>query len=357
MTTITPQLPDQEKLTAFVGQVVQDLAAGESGVATYVGDVLGLYRAMWGAGPLTPTQLARQTGTNERLVREWLRNQAAGGYVSFDPVSETFELTPEQAAVLADEESPTFLMGVLEVTAAMWAGADRLAYAFKNGGGIHYGEHDPRLARGVGRLFAPLYKSSLVPQWIPAVPGLHEKLSRGTRVLDVGCGTGIATILMAQEYPNSQFVGYDLHEEAIAIARQSAVEAGVADRVTFKLADAKAVPGGEFGVACFFDSLHDIGNPTEVVRAVASHLAHDGIALVVEPFATDRLDDNLTPVHRLYLAGSIAICTPSALAVSSDALGAQAGPAQLTGVLKDGGFSEVEVVDATPLNLIIQARR
>ncbi len=356
-TTVTSQQPDQEAPNAFVGRVVQDLAAGESGVAAYVGDVLGLYQSMWGAGPLTPAQLATSTGTNERLVREWLHNQAAGGYVNFDSATGTFELTPEQAAVLADEESPTFLMGVLEVTAAMWAGAERLVHAFKNGGGIHYREHDPRLARGVGRIFGPLYRSSLTSQWIPAVPGLHEKLTRGTRVLDVGCGTGIATILMAQAYPNSEFVGYDLHEEALAIARQSALDAGVASWVAFELADASTVPQGEFGVACFFDALHDIGNPTAVVRAVVSRLTPGGTVLVVEPFAGDRLEDNLTPANRLYLAGSLAICTPSALAVSSDALGAQAGPARLIEVLEAGGLAAVEVVDATPLNLVIQGRR
>ncbi|HEX6030708.1 MAG TPA: methyltransferase domain-containing protein, partial [Tepidiformaceae bacterium] len=238
MTTITQQLPDQEKLNAFLGQVVQDLAAGESGVATYIGDALGLYRAMWGSGPLTPDALARRTGTNARLIHEWLRNQAAGGYVNYYPSTGEFELTPEQAAVLADEESPAFLVGVLEVTAAMWAGADRLVNAFKTGEGVDYGEHDPRLARGVGRLFAPLYKNALIPEWVPAVPGLHEKLERGTRVLDVGCGTGIATILLAQQYPNSQFLGYDLHEEAIEIARSSAAELGLGDRVSFELADA-----------------------------------------------------------------------------------------------------------------------
>lgn len=357
MSTITPQQLNQDALAAFVGQVVQDLAAGESGVATYVGDVLGFYRALWGAGPLTPAQLAQKTGTNERLVLEWLRNQVAGGYINFHASNGTFELSAEQAAVLADEASPTFLMGVLEVTAAMWAGADRLVDAFRNGGGIHFGDHDPRLARGVGRLFAPLYKHALVPQWIPAVPGLHERLTRGTRVLDVGCGTGIATLLMAKEYPNSEFIGCDLDETAIAIARASAAEAGISNRVTFELADATTVLGSGFGVACFFDSLHDMGNPAGVVRAVASQLAPDGVVLVVEPFATDRPEESLNPVSRLYLAGSVAICTPSALAHGEEALGAQAGPARISSTLRDGGLSKVTVVDSTPFNLIIEARR
>lgn len=347
---------DQNKLNDLLGKVVIDLGAAESGVSTYIGDALGLYRAMDGAGPLTPLELADETSTHERYVREWLQNQTLGGYVDYDPGTGRYELPPEQAAVFADEESPVFLAGILEVTAAMWASADKVVEAFKTGEGLGYEEHDARLARGIGRLFAPLYRASLLSEWIPAIPGLGEKLETGTRVLDVGCGTGISTILMAQAFPSSEFVGYDLHLEAIEIARKDAAEAGVSDRVRFEIAPADEPPIGDYGVVCFFDSLHDIGDPEVTVSAVVAQLADDGVVMVVEPAAADRLEENMNPVSRLYSAGSVVLCTPSALAHGERALGAQAGPAELRDVLRTGGLRETEVAARTPFNLILAAR-
>lgn len=356
-TVIEHNVIDQARLESLLGRVVQDLSAGESGVATYIGDSLGLYRAMQGGGPLTPEALAAQTGTYARLVREWLHNQAAGGYVDYDGATGRFELTPEQAAVFADEDSPTFLVGVIDVTAAMWAAADRLVDSFRTGNGIDYGEHDERLARGVSRLFAPLYKAALVPQWIPAIDGLEAKLAGGARVLDVGCGTGISTVLMAEAFPKSEFLGYDLDARAIESARNEAARRGLADRMRFEVADATTYFGNDYGVACFFDALHDMGNPRDVVRAVASQLAPGGIVLAVEPAAGDRVEDSFTPLGRLYLAGSTAICTPTALAHGEEALGAQAGPAKLIDVLESGGLRDVKVADTTVFNLILEARK
>jgi len=344
---------DQNKLEELLGRVVHDLAAGESGVSTYVGDTLGLYRAMDGAGPLTAGELAAMTATHERYVREWLQNQAIGGYVVFDPATDRFELPPEQAAVFADETSPAFLAGVIEITAAMWASADRVVEAFQTGRGIDYADHDPRLARGISRSFAPLYRSALVSQWIPAIAGLEERLETGTRVLDVGCGTGISTVLLAEAFPNSEFVGYDLHEEAIELARKGAADAGLGDRVRFEVAHADAPPAGEYGLVCFFDALHDIGDPEQTVAVIASQLA--GVVMVVEPAAADRLEANMNPVSRLYSAGSVALCTPSALAHGDHALGAQAGPEALRRVLEAGGLRDVKVAATTPFNLIIEA--
>ncbi len=347
---------NQQKLDQLLDRVVVDLAAAEASVATYLGDRLGLYESMAETGPVTSAELADRTGFEERYVREWLHCQTAGHYVDYDPTSGRFTLTPEQAAVFADPESTAALVGTIEIVAAMWASADRIANAFKTGEGVAYGEHDPRLASGIGRLFAPLYRASLVDEWIPAVEGLHEALSSGIRVADVGCGTGFSTILMAQAYPNSTFIGYDLHTEALEKARKDAAAAGVADRVTFTRAPADAVIGGEkLGLVCFFDALHDMGDPIGVVAAVASQLDPDGRVLVVEPRAADKLEDNINPVGRWFYAASTFLCTPSALAAGSHALGAQAGPARLTDVISKGGLPNVEVVLETPFNLVIAA--
>jgi len=347
---------NQTRLEAFVGQVVQDLAAGESAVATYLGDVLGLYRAMQGAGPVTSAELARRTGTHERYVREWLHNQVAGDYIEHQPDAGTFELTAEQGAVLADDQSPTYLIGILEILAAMWASADRVAHAFRTGEGVDYAEHDPRLTSGVGRLFEPLYRASLINEWIPAIDGLHDRLTAGANVLDVGCGTGVSSVLMAQAYPKSRFLGVDLDRDAIETASKAAAEAGVGDRVRFEVAAASSQHEGPYDLVTFFDALHDIGDPVRVATTVVDQLADDGILMAVEPAAGDRLEDNRNPISRLFYAGSIFVCTPSALAHGSDALGAQAGPSRLIEVLRNAGLTQARVAAQTPFNLILEGR-
>ncbi|MCZ7528069.1 MAG: methyltransferase domain-containing protein [Acidimicrobiia bacterium] len=348
---------DEERLGEFVGRVVSDLAAAESAAVAYLGDRLGLYRALAGAGPLTPAELAGRTRTNERLVREWLHNQVAGGYVGHDARTGTFELPAEHAAVLADESSSVFLAGVLEIVAAMWADAGHVESAFRGDGGLHWGHHDERLYSGTERLFAPIYRSQLTSEWIPALDGVEQKLRAGARVADVGCGTGVSTVVLAQTYGASRFVGSDVHAGSVETARRRATEAGVDDRVDFRVEDATAFSGSGFDLVCFLDSLHDMGDPVAAAARARASLAPGGTLLVVEPMAQDRLEDNVNPVSRLYYAGSVFLCTPSSLAQDpGTGLGAQAGPTRLVEVLRAAGFPRVRVALETPFNLVLEAR-
>jgi SAM-dependent methyltransferase len=348
---------DQARLEGFLVSFTADAAAAQSAVCAYVGDALGLYTAMAGAGPLTTAELADRTHTAERYVREWLSNQAAGGYVAYDPEAGTFELPAEQASVLADPHSPVYLPGVFEITGAMWATADRLIDAFRTGEGVGWEKHDHRLYRGVERLFGPMYRTQLVDAWIPALDGVEQRLRDGARVADVGCGHGVSTIAMAQAFPASQFVGLDYHAPSIAAASKAAAEAGVGDRAAFEIADADALPDDEFDLVAMFDCLHDMGDPVGAAAHVRERLAPDGTLLLVEPMAGDDLTDNLHPIGRMAYAVSTAVCTPTSLAQDGACgLGAQAGQAQLTEILTEAGFSHVRRAAATPFNLILEVR-
>lgn len=348
---------EQAKLEEFLMSFTADVAAGQSAVCAYVGDMLGLYAAMAGAGPLTAEELARRTDTNERYVQEWLSNQAAGGYVVYDPTTRTFELPDAQARVLADPHSPTYLAGVFEIAGAMWAAADRLVDAFRSGAGIDWDEHDPRLHRGVERLFGPMYRSQLVDDWIPALDGVEARLREGARVADVGCGYGTSTIAMAQAYPASRFIGFDYHAPSIAAASKAAAEAGVGDRVAFETVHADALPDEGFDLVTMFDCLHDMGDPAGVAAGVRDRLADEGTLLLVEPMAGDDLADNLHPIGRMAYAVSTAVCTPTSLAQDgARALGAQAGQTRLTDVLTEAGFTHVRRAASTPFNLILEVR-
>lgn len=348
---------DQAKLEEFLASFTADAAAAQSAVCAYVGDALGLYTAMAGAGPLPSDEVARRTDTDERYIREWLSNQAAGGYVVYDPQAGTFELPPEQASILADPHSPVYLPGVFEITGAMWASADRLVDAFRTGEGVGWEEHDHRLYRGVERLFGPMYRSQLVDAWIPALDGVEERLHDGARVADVGCGHGASTIAMAQAFPASRFIGLDYHAPSIATASKAAAEAGVGDRVAFEIADADALPNDRFDLVAMLDCLHDMGDPVGAATNVRERLTADGTLLLVEPMAGDDLTDNLHPIGRMAYAVSTAVCTPTSLAQDgARALGAQAGQARLTEVLTEAGFSQVRRAASTPFNLILEVR-
>ena len=348
---------DQTTLNEFLERFVADVAAAESGVCAYVGDTLGLYQAMAGAGPLTPAELADATGTHERYVREWLANQAAGGYVAYDPDRGTFTLPDEQAAVLADRDSPTYLCGIFEIAGAMWAAADQVATAFRTGDGVDWGEHDPKLYRGVERLFAPMYRTQLVNDWIPALDGVAERLRTGARVADVGCGHGASTVAMARAYPQSQFVGFDSHAPSIAAAAKAAAEAGVGERVAFEVAAADAFPGSGYDLVGLLDCWHDMGDPVAVAAHIREALGADGTLLLVEPMAGDDLTDNLHPIGRMLYAVSTVLCTPASLAQDgATGLGAQAGQARLTELLTAAGFTHVRRAAETPFNLVLEAR-
>jgi SAM-dependent methyltransferase len=348
---------DEAKLEAFMGQAVTDMGAIISAPLMIIGEKLGLYKAMAGAGPLSSHEVAERSGAAERSVREWLRNQAAGGYISYDPETDRYTLPNEHALALADEDSPFYILGMYDSIASLYADEDRILDAFRSGGGMGWHEHDHRLFRGTERFFRPGYRAHLVAEWIPALQGVKEKLDRGAKVADVGCGHGASTIIMAAAFPNSEFFGFDYHDASIERAREAAREAGVEDRINFEVASAKDYPGSGYDLACVFDCLHDMGDPVGASAHVLETLDDDGTWMIVEPFAYDRVEENLSPVGRVFYGASTLICTPASLAQEVGlALGAQAGEARLTEVLKQGGFTRVRRATETPFNLILEAR-
>lgn len=357
MTTMRIPTLDEAKLQAFVGQAVVDMGAAISGLLLHIGDRLGLYKAMAGAGPITSETLAERTGTAERYVREWLANQAAGGYVVYDPTEGTFELPAEHAMVVADEESPVFLGGAFETIASCYADHDLFVDAFRSGAGIGWHAHDERLFSGCLRLFRPGYAAHLVDEWLPALDGVVDKLRAGARVADVGCGFGASTVLMAQAFEQSTFAGFDIHRPSIQAARAAAADAGVQARTSFDVAAAKDFPGHGYDLVCLFDTLHDMGDPVDAARRIREALAPNGTLLLVEPRAGDALEENLNPVGRTYYGLSTVICTPGSLAQEVGlGLGAQAGERQLAIVLREAGFSRVRRAAETPFNIILEAK-
>jgi SAM-dependent methyltransferase len=348
---------DEAKLEAFMGQAVTDMGAIISAPLMVIGEKLGLYKAMAGAGPLTSEEVAKRSGAAERYVREWLGNQAAGGYVTYDPESDRYTLPDEQALALADEDSPFYILGVYDSIASLYADEDQILEAFRSGKGMGWHEHDHRLFRGTERFFRPGYRANLVSEWIPALEGVQEKLERGAKVADVGCGHGASTVIMAEAFPNSEFFGFDYHVPSIERAREAAREAGVEDRITFAVASAKDYPGSGYDLVCVFDCLHDMGDPVGASAHVLQTLDKDGSWMIVEPFANDRVEENLNPVGRVFYGASTVICTPASLSQEVGlALGAQAGEARLTDVLEEGGFTRVRRATETPFNLILEAR-
>jgi len=348
---------DEIKLQDFLGKAVHDIGATLSAALVVIGDKLGLYKTLAEAGPLTPFELAKRSGTAERYVREWLLNQAAGGYVAYDAATGRYHLPPEQALALADENSHVYLPGAFQLITAVLRDEPKIRQAFRTGQGMGWAEHDPGLFEGTKRFFAPSYREHLVTSWIPALDGVEEKLRKGARVADVGCGFGAATILMAQAFPKSKFFGFDFHEPSIAGARGSAREARLDGQVKFDVALATRFPGKDYDLVAFFDCLHDMGDPVAVARQVRDSLHSDGTWMVVEPFAGDRVEENFTPVGRVYSAASTLICTPSSLAQPGRmALGALAGEARLREVIQQGGFARVRRAAQTPFNLVLEAK-
>src|SRR5690606_10970817 len=348
---------NQQKLNMLVERLFGDLSAGYGGVMVSIGDKLGLYKAMAGAGPLSSQEVARRAGCAERYVREWLNSQVAGGYIDYHPTSATYELTPEQAAVLADDSSPVFLPHAWQVVASMWADEPKSRAAIKTGRGVSWGEHDERLFCGVAAFYRNAYSANLVDNWLPALTGVTEKLEKGAMVADIGCGHGHSTVLMAKAFPKSRFWGFDVHEGSIAAARQIAREAGVDDRVTFEVAKSNTYPTTGYDLICFFDCLHDMGRPIDAVRHAVSALAKDGTLMLIEPFARDRVEENINPIGRLYYAASTTMCCAHAISENgTHVLGAQAGARQLEDVLKAAGMSNIRRAVESPFNLIIEAR-
>lgn len=355
-TTSSPSA-DQGKLETLVGKMLGDLGAAFIVPLVRIGDKLGLYRALAEAGPVTSSELATRTSTAERYVREWLAAHAAAGYVEYDARTGRFAMTPEQIMVFADPENPTFMLGAFEVASANTIDAPKVAEAFRTGQGVGWHEHSQCLFSGVERFFRPGYNANLVQNWLPALDGVVEKLARGAKVADVGCGHGASTILMAKAFPNSTFIGFDNHAPSIERARTLAKEEDVGENVIFAVAGAKDFPGRDYDLIAFFDCLHDMGDPVGAAAHVRDALAVDGTWMIVEPFAGDRVEDNLNPIGRLYYAASTMVCTPASLAQEVGlGLGAQAGEARLTKVLREGGFTRVRRAATTPFNLILQAK-
>lgn len=356
--TVEKNQVNEEKLQAFLGQFVSDFAAMASGVMIAIGYKLGLYEEMKDSGLITSHQLAQKTNTEERYVREWLNNQAAGGYVNYIATDNTYEMPPEQAMVLANTESPFYLVpGMVEGIPSLWADEEKVIEAFKTGKGIGWHEHDHRLFYGTEYTFRPGYKANITKSWIPALKGIEEKLQVGGKVADVGCGHGASTIVMALAYPNSKFYGFDYHKESVETARERAKEAGVEDRVTFEAFSAKDFPGEDYDLICFMDCFHDLGDPLGAAKKAYKALKEDGSLMLVEPFAGDQLENNINPVGRMYYAFSTTICCPNSLSQEvGTALGAQAGEVKLGSVILEAGFTQFRRATETPFNLILEAK-
>ena len=353
----TSQTIDQTKLDEFLGRFVGDLGAALSAALVVIGDKLGLYQAMSDGDPITAEELASRTGTDARYVREWLSNQAAGGYVGYDPASDRFFLTAEQSLALAQEGSPAFVPGAFQLASALIKDEERIAQAFASGRGVGWHEHHHDLFAGTERFFRPGYSANLVSSWIPALDGVQAKLESGALVADIGCGHGASTILMAEAYPRSEFVGFDYHGPSIEHARRVASKAGLEGRVSFEVAAAKQYPGDGYDFVAMFDCLHDMGDPVGAAAHVLETLTADGTWMIVEPYAGDRLEDNLNPVGRVFYGASTLVCTPASRDQEVGlALGAQAGEQRLREVVAGGGFTRVRRATETPFNLVLEAR-
>ena len=348
---------DNEKLNEFLGRFVNDLGASAHTGMVVIGEKLGLYKTLAADGPMTHAELANETKTDERYVREWLSSQAAGGYVMYDEKADKFYLSDEQAFALANEDSPAYIPGAFEVALGSLMAVPRLAKAFRTGEGMGWHEHDEHVFHGCEKFFRPGYAANLVTSWLPSLDGMMARLEAGARVADVGCGHGASTLLMAKAFPKSKFFGFDYHDGSIKTAREKAAEAGVADRVTFEVAKAKDFPGNGYDLVTMFDCLHDMGDPVGAAKHVRSTLAKDGTWMIVEPFANDKLKDNLNPIGRVYYSFSTMLCTPCSRSQEvALCLGAQSGEARMREVVTSAGWSRFRRAAETPFNLVYEAR-
>jgi SAM-dependent methyltransferase len=346
---------NEERLNAFLGKAVGDLGSAISAVLISIGDSLGYYRAL-ASGPMTSASLAEKTGTHERYAREWLGNQAAGGYVEYEPATQRYFLNDEQRACLADPNGPIDLPGAYEIVRDLFHVRDQALENFRTGKGMEWGEHHACLFHGTERFFRAGYNMNLIGSWLPAFGGLVERLKAGARAADIGCGHGASTILMAKSFPNSEFIGIDYHAPSIDTARRRAAEAGVSN-ARFEVADATSYADKGFDLIAFFDCLHDMGDPVGAARHAREALKSDGYCMIVEPMAADSPEQNLNPVGRVYYGASSLICVPVSLARQGPALGAQAGEGRLRQVLVEGGgFARFRRATETPFNIVLEAR-
>lgn len=350
---------NEDKLNDLIGRFVTDFGASMHAATVVIGDKLGLYKALAEKGPISGADLAKALGFDTRLVEEWLNAQFVSGYAEYDPSTGTFSLSDEQAAVLADDSTPAFLVGAMTIAASMYKDEERVREAFKHGGGVGWHEHTHDLFHGTEKLFRPGYLGNLVSTWLPALDGVDAKLrAGGARIADVGCGHGASTILLAQEYPSADIIGFDYHEESIDEARKRAADAGVGDRVRFEVATAQSFPGSNYDLVCIFDALHDMGDPVGGAKHIRSSLADDGTWLLVEPMAIEGLENNVNPVSRIFYAGAVGICTPAAEAQEGGyALGNQVSDGRWQELLGQAGFTRFRRATETPFNRVFEVRK
>lgn len=346
---------DQARLQAFMGKALVDLGASISVPLFILGERLGLYKAMAGAGPMTSAQLASKAGTDERITREWLSNQAAGGYVVYDPAGKTFTLPDEQALAMADETSAVFLHGAFDILQSMFRDLPKFEKMFRDGKGLGWGDHDGCLFSGTARFFRPNYAANLIANWIPALEGMQQRLTAGASIADVGCGFGYSTMLLAQAFPKSRVVGFDTHGPSIASAQKMANDAGLSN-CTFTVASAIDFPGKEYDLIACFDCLHDMADPLGAARRIRQTLKPDGVWMIVEPFASDTVEANLNPIGRIFYGASTMICVPASQSGNGPALGAQAGQKKLGEIASKAGFTKFRRATETPFNLVLEAR-
>jgi SAM-dependent methyltransferase len=345
-----------DKLNAFIGRFVGDLGAAVHAGMVVIGEKLGLYKAL-AENAMTSAELAAKTKTDERYVREWLASQAAGGYITYDEKTSKFSLSEEQAFALAKEDSPAYLPGAFELALGSLSAVPRIAESFRTGAGMGWHEHEDGVFHGCEKFFRPGYAANLVSSWIPSLREVKDKLEAGAKVADVGCGRGASTLLMAKAFPKSKFYGFDYHDKSIEGARESAKREGVAERVEFDVAKAKTYPGENYDFVAVFDCLHDMGDPVGAAAHVYRSLAKDGTWMIVEPFASDQLKDNLNPVGRVYYSFSTLLCTPCSRSQEVGlCLGAQAGEARIREVVTSAGFTRFRRAAETPFNIVYEAR-
>jgi ubiquinone/menaquinone biosynthesis C-methylase UbiE len=349
---------DEVKLNELLGKAVNEWGAAEGALLTFAGDKLGLFKAMAGAGSLTPEELAKKTGTHPRIIKEWLAAQAAGGFVTYNPAAGTYLLPEEQAFALTDENSPAYIAGFYQTLVSLFKDQEKIIEVFRTGKGLGWGDHHHYLFEGTERFFKPNYVANLITNWIPALEGVEDKLRRGggIKVADVGCGHGVSTVLMAKAYPNSKIIGFDYHKPSIEWARKQAEKEGLKN-LTFEVAESTDYPGDDYDLVAFFDCFHDMGNPSAAARHVLQTLKKKGGTwMLIEPFANDKVEDNLNPVGRVFYAASTMICVPASLNENGPALGAQAGEERIREVVRSAGFSKFRRATQTPFNLVFEAR-
>ena len=347
---------DEQKLHEFMLKAVGDIGSTCSAMLVIIGEKLGLYKAMKESEPITSEELAKKTNTNERYIREWLANQAAGGYITYNPKDGKYTLPPEQAMALADENSPVYILGVYQTIRSLFQDENKFIEMFQSQKGLRWGEHHPDLFEGTARFFKPAYIGNLLNSWIPSLDGVEEKLKKGAKVADIGCGYGISTTIMAKAFPNSKFYGFDNHTHSIEQAIKQARREGVTENIEFNSISANESIGNDYDLITFFDCLHDMGDPIGAMKFAKQSLKQDGTCMIVEPMANDKIEDNLNLVGRVYYAASTLICVPNSLADNGPALGAQAGEKKIKEVVEAAGFTRFKRAAQTPFNIVYEVK-